>query len=157
DGLAHAHDRGILHRDLKPANVLITTDGTPMLLDFNVSSESAHGEPGRVGGTLPYMAPEHIRAFAGEVAVVDRRSDLYSLGVILYELLTGQYPYALRGGSNVVSVVATMLEQRSRPPESPRRHNPAVSPATAAIVLKLLAPDPADRYARAEDLREDLT
>jgi serine/threonine protein kinase/Flp pilus assembly protein TadD len=156
-GLAHAHERGILHRDLKPANVLITTDGTPMLLDFNVSSESARSRPGLVGGTLPYMAPEHVRAFAGEEAVVDERSDLYSLGVILYELLTGRSPYPLPIRSNTTSAVSAMLEQRSRPPESPRQFNPAVSSAAAAVVLKLLAPNPADRYVRAEDLRDDLT
>ena len=159
-GLGHAHDRHILHRDLKPANVLITTDGTPMLLDFNVSSESAHGSPrtgGRVGGTLPYMAPEHLRAFAGEDTVVDERSDLYSLGVILYELFTGRLPYSLPTNPDVIGLVAAMLERQQRPPESPRLFNPAVTPAAAAIVLKLLAPAPAARYGSAAELRDDLT
>lgn len=160
-GLAHAHDRGLLHRDLKPANILITTDGTPLLLDFNVSSDSVQdsgnsNRGARVGGTLPYMSPEHLRAFAGEDCVVDERSDLYSLGVILYELLAGRLPYALPTEHGIAVVVAAMLHRQQCPPVSPRHFNPHVSPATAAIVLKLLAPNPADRYFRADNLHDDL-
>src|SRR5207245_2597093 len=84
DGLAHAHERGILHRDLKPANVLITDDGQPMLLDFNLAADVKHrasAAAASVGGTLPYMAPEHLEAFRGRQQSVDVRSDLYSLGV----------------------------------------------------------------------------
>src|SRR5262249_20105309 len=88
DGLAHAHERGILHRDLKPANVLLTEDGQPLLLDFNLSEDtklSAGAPAAFIGGTLPYMAPEHLTAFLDRTHGVDARSDLYSLGVILYE------------------------------------------------------------------------
>ena len=94
DGLAHAHERGILHRDLKPANILMTDEGQPMLLDFNLSedSEVRPGAAAAVGGTLPYMAPEHLEALRGG-ASPDARSDLYSLGVILYELLTVRRPF----------------------------------------------------------------
>src|SRR5262249_37149420 len=83
DGLAHAHERGILHRDLKPANVLLTDEGQPMLLDFNLSVDAAQetGAPAAlVGGTLPYMAPEHLEALKGSSKPVDARSDIFGLG-----------------------------------------------------------------------------
>src|SRR5260221_1184798 len=91
DGLGHAHQRGILHRDLKPANILLTDEGQPMLLDFNLSEDTKRhptASAAQVGGTLPYMAPEHLEAFQGGARPVDARSDLYSLGIILYQLLT---------------------------------------------------------------------
>jgi serine/threonine protein kinase len=99
DGLAHAHERGVVHRDLKPANVLLTDDGQPMLLDFNLSQDdklSSADSAERVGGTLPYMAPEHLEAFRGQPLAVDGRSDLYALGLILFEPLTGRHPFPLR-------------------------------------------------------------
>src|SRR5439155_9925527 len=101
EGLAHAHDRGILHRDLKPANVLLTDDGQPMLLDFNLSEDCklrGHAAAARVGGTLPYMSPEQLAAFSDRGRVVDARSDLYSLGLILYELLAGRSPFPAMSG-----------------------------------------------------------
>ncbi len=101
EGLAHAHERGVLHRDLKPANVLLTDEGQPMLLDFNLAEDvKAPGEAGRVGGTLPYMAPEHLAAYQGRPVDVDARSDIYALGVILYELLTGRHPFGRSVGAH---------------------------------------------------------
>ncbi|MCA9797851.1 MAG: protein kinase, partial [Candidatus Eremiobacteraeota bacterium] len=93
-GLAHAHARGIVHRDVKPANVLISDDGTPMLLDFNLSDEAVvHGGQSLVvGGTLPYMAPEQLAAVSDGRRLAPQ-ADLYAVGVILYELLTGERPY----------------------------------------------------------------
>jgi len=158
DGLAHAHDRGIVHRDLKPANVLLTDDGRPMLLDFNLAEDSKlRGSPegARMGGTLPYMDPEQMEAFRSRSGVVDGRCDLFALGVILYELLTGRHPFPVRAGASKSDVDA-MLADRRQPPPSLRRWNPAVSPAVEAIVRKCLAPDPRDRYQRADHLRDDV-
>src|SRR5262245_44882909 len=93
DGLAHAHERGVLHRDVKPENVLLADDGQPMLLDFNLADDAATElNLAQLGGTLLYMAPEHLEVFCGGVKPVDARSDLYSLGLVLYELLTNRHP-----------------------------------------------------------------
>lgn len=157
DGLAHAHRRGILHRDLKPANVLLTDDGRPMLLDFNLAEDTklrGSAEHAMMGGTLPYMAPEHLDAFRTGAGTLDARCDVYGLGVILFELLTGQHPFPRRKGYPAV-VVPQMIADRAAPP-SVRARNPGVSPAAEAIVRKCLAPVPADRYQRAEELREDI-
>jgi eukaryotic-like serine/threonine-protein kinase len=156
DGLAHAHEHGILHRDLKPANVLLTDSGQPLLLDFNLAADAAVRETAAgavIGGTLPYMAPEHLEAFHDGVRPVDQRSDIYSLGVILHELLTLHYPVA--GGAQERDLSA-LIERRSRRFASVRCDNPAVSPATEAILRRCLAPDPAQRYQSARELRQDL-
>jgi serine/threonine protein kinase/tetratricopeptide (TPR) repeat protein len=158
DGLAHAHERGILHRDLKPANILFADDSEPVLLDFNLAADTRAGVGAAValvGGTLPYMAPEHLRAFRDGTAAVDARSDVYALGVILYELLTGAQPFPIRAGS-VDAILPAMIADRLGPPSDVRRANPAVSPAVASIVLHCLEPDPDRRYQSARELQEDL-
>jgi serine/threonine protein kinase len=158
-GLAHAHERGILHRDLKPANVLLTDDGRPMLVDFNLSEDVKSrdsAERATIGGTLPYMAPEHMEAFSRTGAcALDGRCDLFSLGVILYELLTGRYPYPVHLKKRRETIL-TMLADRCGDPPRMRHLNPAVSPATEAIIRKCLEGNPKKRYQKAEDLREDL-
>ena len=155
DGLAHAHARGILHLDLKPANVLLADTGDPMLLDFNLSYDAAERDREAVGGTVPYMAPEQLidlrsRGQGG----VDARTDLYSLGVMAYELLAGELPFP--GGARGRPDFDALLAARRAGPPSLRQANPAVTPAVEAIVQKLLAPDPADRYQSAADLKDDL-
>jgi serine/threonine protein kinase/Flp pilus assembly protein TadD len=157
DGLAHAHERGILHRDLKPANILLTDDGQPMLLDFNLSQDmkAPSDSPAFVGGTLPYMAPEHLRAFQQSAPAEDARSDLYSLGVILFELLTGRQPFPRRTGP-IDHVLARMREDRTGSPPRLRGLNRAVSPATESIVRHCLEPNPERRYQSARQLHEDL-
>jgi serine/threonine protein kinase/Tfp pilus assembly protein PilF len=158
DGLAHAHERGILHRDLKPANVLLTDDGQPILLDFNLSEDTklrSSASAAFVGGTLPYMAPEQLLAFRQRARLADARGDLYSLGVILFELLTGRHPFPSRGGL-LQEVLARMIEDRRPPPPRLRPWNPAVSPAVEAIVRHCLEPEPGQRYQTARELQEDL-
>ena len=157
DGLAHAHERGIVHRDLKPANVLLTDDGQPMLLDFNLAADTKldGAAAASVGGTLPYMAPEALEALRSGPGPADPRCDLYSLGVILFELATGRHPFPIRPGA-VDAILPAMIADRRGPPPRLREANPAVSPAAEAIVRRLLEPDPARRYGNARELLEDL-
>jgi serine/threonine protein kinase/Tfp pilus assembly protein PilF len=158
EGLAHAHERGIVHRDLKPANVLLADEGQPMLLDFNMAEDSrlrARASAALVGGTLPYMSPEQFEAYRGVSVPVDARSDLYSLGIILYELLTRRHPFPVHKGP-AKKVLLAMREDRLQPPPRVRVWNPAVSPAVESIVRHCLQPDPARRYQSARELTEDL-
>jgi serine/threonine protein kinase/tetratricopeptide (TPR) repeat protein len=158
EALAHAHERGILHGDLKPANVLLSDEGRPMLLDFNLAADA--GLRGRaaaamVGGTLPYMAPEQLAAFRDGRHRADARGDVYALGLILFEMLGGGYPFPLRRGP-VAGLLDPMIADREAAPPDVRRRNPAVSPAGASILRRCLEPDPARRYPSARALREDL-
>ena len=158
DALAHAHDRGIVHNDLKPANVLVADDGQPMLLDFGVSDDlklRAEAADAPVGGTLPYMSPEQLAAVRGRDWTPDPRSDVYALGVILFELLTAAHPFRMPDGGMSREVDRMIAERQAGPPRL-RPRNPAVSPGLEAIVRKALAPDPAARYQSAAQLRDDL-
>jgi serine/threonine protein kinase/Flp pilus assembly protein TadD len=156
DGLAHAHERGILHRDLKPANVLLTDDGEPMLLDFNLSEDvQAASTAASIGGTLPYMSPEHLEAFQGKPRDVDARSDVYSLGLILFELLTGRSAFD-RPPSTADNAMQRMVEARQQGAPAVRTLNPSVTPAVEAIIRKCLDLEPKRRYQSARDLHEDL-
>ena len=156
DGLAHAHERGILHRDLKPANILLADDGQPMLLDFNLSHDlNSQSSTAMEGGTLPYMAPEHLAALGHRDGVGDPRSDLYALGVILYEMLAGAQPFPVRQGG-LELVIANMIDDRRAAPAALRPLNSAVTPAVQAIIFRCLEPDPAKRYQSAAELRDDL-
>ncbi|MBX9579224.1 MAG: protein kinase, partial [Gemmataceae bacterium] len=155
DGLAHAHDRGILHRDLKPANVLLADDGRPMLLDFNLAADAGAGEL-PVGGTLRYMPPEALADLAADRGHADPRADLYALGLILYELLTDRFPYPDPEAGPSREVVETMRAARLAPPPDASTLRPDVTPATAAILAASLDPDPARRYPSAAALRDDL-
>lgn len=156
DGLGHAHDRGILHLDLKPANVLIADDGTPLLLDFNLSKDASAGTRAQTGGTLPYMAPEQLDGFRlRDDTHLDERTDLYGLGVIFYELLTGKDPFP-RPTSAVPDLARMALDRRAGPGKV-RDHNPAVPRAVESIVETLLQPLPARRYPSAAALVADLT
>ncbi len=160
DALSHAHERGVYHRDLKPLNILLTPDGKPMLVDFDLASYDA--EAGRVGarhvgGTLPYMAPEHLRTFAGRSSAalkqVDARSDLFSLGVILYQLLTGRFPF----GSLPRAVLEReycdlLIEKQTAGPRPIRQFNRDLDPWQARIIQRCLAFDPAQRFQSAAEL-----
>ncbi len=163
DGLAHAHERSIFHRDIKPANLLLSDEGLPMLLDFNVAEDVKNQTvaAAMLGGTLPYMAPEHLRAFQQGQGQIDGRADVYSLGIVLFELLTGRFPFPVHRLSSdtpqaMDELVTATLRDRSSVPPCPRTFNPRISPATAAIVRHCLQPDPQQRYQSARQLQEDI-
>ncbi len=156
EGLAHAHQRGIVHRDLKPANVLLTDDGLPMLLDFNLSEKIVVNGPASlfVGGTLPYMSPEHLEAVSSG-SKVGPQTDIFSLGVIFYELLSGKRPFADHRGS-FDDVIQRMIVERKGTTPSLRDTNSWVPHSIESVVEKCLAPDIQNRYGSAEELAEDL-
>jgi serine/threonine protein kinase/tetratricopeptide (TPR) repeat protein len=161
EALEHAHDRGVLHRDVKPSNVLLTGDGLPMLLDFNLARESVAGDseaPATMGGTFDYMAPEHLEALAdGLPDEVDARSDVYSLGILMYETLTGARPFS--SASKARTLGETLLraaDERRRVVASPRAARPDIPPDLDAVVRRCLAADRSHRYANATELADDL-
>jgi serine/threonine protein kinase len=159
EALQHAHDRGVLHRDIKPSNVLITPDGLPMLLDFNLA-QVQRGEVGALGGTYAYMAPEHLEALAdGDPGRVDARADIYALGVVLFEAM-GTRPFAdapPAGPSRglVDALHRAAAERRAGAPRL-RVPHPETPAPYEAVVRRCLAPDPADRYPTAGALAADL-
>jgi len=149
--LAAAHAQGLVHRDVKPANVLVGDDGRVKVTDFGIAKAVAATTltgTGTVLGTAAYLSPE--QAHGGPV---DARSDLYSLGCVLYELLCGTPPFGSGADSPPVVVATRHLHQ---PPEPPSAHNPQVDPALDAVVLTALAKDPAQRYQSAVELQDAL-
>jgi beta-lactam-binding protein with PASTA domain/predicted Ser/Thr protein kinase len=142
-----AHQRGVVHRDIKPHNVLIDEEGRVKVADFGIARAGASDmtETGSVMGTAQYLSPEQAQG-----KPVDARSDLYSIGIVLYELLTGSVPF------DAESPVTVALKQVSEPPVPPRERNPAVPPALNAVVLRALEKDPARRYATADEFIEAL-
>lgn len=154
-GVVHAHERGILHRDLKPANILLADDGRPMLLDFNLSDQiRPHSGRAVVGGTLPYMSPEQLQSLESG-SRVDGRSDVYAIGVLLFELLAGRLPFDPSPESNIASVPAQIAARQSGAP-TVRRFNPEAPPSIDAVVTHCLEADPDRRYQSVEELRIDL-
>lgn len=158
-GLAFLHARGIRHRDLKPSNVLLRWDGRPVILDFNLS-EAAQAKMPRCGGTMPYMAPEQIQAGlrGAKTGEFDERADLFSFGVIAYELLTGSHPYGMPGARVPTSQeslrareVAAWLLGRQRSGFEPLRHKaPSIDPQLARLIQQCLSFDPAHRPSAVE-------
>ncbi len=150
EAMEHAHERGVLHRDVKPSNVMITRDGRVLLLDFGLASNAEASRitsSGAQVGSLPYMAPEQVR---GEEALIGVRSDVYSLGATLYELLTLRCPFL---APNAEVTRKNVLEGRPAPI---RASNPQVPSDAETVCLTAMDKDPARRYASAAAFAEDL-
>ncbi|MBX3060655.1 MAG: protein kinase, partial [Anaerolineae bacterium] len=144
--LDYAHSGGIIHRDVKPANVLIDTHGRVILSDFGLAMDVAESESGHIVGSPRYTAPEQARKSAAAVA----QSDLYSLGIMLYEMLVGRVPF------DDPSPTSVAVQHVTQPPPPPRSLNPALNTAVSDVLLKALSKAPQDRYRTGHELMENL-
>jgi serine/threonine protein kinase len=146
--LQFAHERNVVHRDIKPANIMLTADdivkvtdfGTAKILQFGTVSQTAH-----VMGTPSYMSPEQVKGRA-----VDGRSDIFSLGVMLYEMITGEKPFI---GQNITTVIYKIVHEEPAPPKN---INPSIHGGISAVVMRALAKDPEARYQSCREMLEDL-
>ncbi len=172
DAVNYAHQKGVIHRDLKPSNIIVDVDGTPKVLDFGLARQMVNPEAslisvtGQVVGTLPYMSPEQARGNPDEI---DTRTDIYALGVILYELLTGNYPYPVVG--QMAEVLKHITETEPTPPSrqwksesgiterTSRKHRAGECPIddeVQTIILKTLSKERERRYQSAGELASDV-
>ena len=150
DALRYLHDHDVVHRDLKPENIMLTLDGGVKLMDFGIALDTTLRKLtwsglSRSVGTPDYMAPEQIKGRRG-----DARTDLYALGVILYEMLTGVVPF------HDDNLYAAMHKKVETLPVPPRRLRPEIDPALEEVVLQALEPEPASRFGSAFEMREAL-
>ncbi|HSC96933.1 MAG TPA: serine/threonine-protein kinase [Burkholderiales bacterium] len=148
DGLAHAHEHGVVHRDIKPGNIMIVRGRVAKVMDFGIARVRASDvktQTGAILGSPRYMSPEQV---SGQPA--DRRSDIFSLGVVLYELATGEPPFTAPTVTQLMHLIATAT------PRAPSATNPAIPPMLDLIVARALQKQPAQRYQRGADLAADL-
>ena len=150
DALGYIHDRGVAHRDLKPENVMVADDDTIKLIDFGIAASAkskrlTFAKLSQTMGTPDYISPEQVKGKRG-----DSRSDLYALGVMLYEMLTGKVPFT---GDNPFLIMNDRLLNNPMPP---REIDPAISPQLQEIVYRALERDPKNRYRTARDFAWDL-
>src|ERR687895_580089 len=146
--LQAAHERGLVHRDVKPGNVMIDTEGRIKVMDFGIARAAADDtltQTGTVLGTAAYLSPEQARGDA-----VDARSDIYSLGCVLYEMLSGRAPFT---GDSAVSIAFRHVNDR---PDPPSAHHPGIPPELEAVTMRALEKDPARRHQSAEEFRQAL-
>src|SRR5262244_2642536 len=146
--LQFAHDRNIVHRDIKPANLMLTADDTVKITDFGTAKILQFGtvqQTAHVMGTPSYMSPEQVKG-----RVVDGRSDIFSLGVMLYEMITGEKPFP---GQNITTVIYKIVNED---PVPPRTIDPMIHPGLSTVVMRALAKDPAARYQSCKEMLEDL-
>jgi len=144
--LDYAHAGGVIHRDVKPSNVMVATDGHAVLTDFGLALSVPEGSLGNTFGSAHYIAPEQAVSSAQAVP----QSDMYALGVVLYQMLTGRVPF------DDESAMSVALKHIGEPPPPPRLFNPALSPAVENVLLKALEKDPYDRYPNGEALARAL-
>ena len=161
NAIAYLHEKGVLHRDIKPGNVLLAYREGPQLLDFHlahVPNAPPHAQAALNGGTLPYMAPEQLRAFVDPSfrKEVDKPADIYSLGLVLSEMVTGRGPDLPNADLPVDRAINALLDRRLDRAVEVRQINPSIPPAMESIIAKCLAPCAADRYQSARALGADL-
>ena len=145
-GLDHAHHHGVIHRDVKPANIMLEPDGTAKIMDFGIAkSGGGLTSTGQVLGTPNYMAPEQVRGHA-----LDGRTDLFSFGVMLYEMTTGEKPFA---GNNVTTIIYKIIHENPTPP---RELDVTIHPGLDKVIMKALAKKPEERYQTGAELAREL-